>query len=162
MQSTVSIEPLTRDAFASFGDVIEISGAPTMMINGGMCGRFHDLAHLEFADGGRAGISIFQAQGYQLPLKLEMVERHPIGSQAFLPVAWSPFLVIVCPDLGGTPGVPRAFLAASGQGVNYHSGVWHGVLTPLEPSSFFVVDRIGSGQNLEEHWFETPFIIEMN
>ncbi|MFY0609899.1 MAG: ureidoglycolate lyase [Hyphomicrobiaceae bacterium] len=162
MLPTIPIEPLTIEAFTPFGDVIEISSAPTIMINGGMCGRFDDLAHLDFVDEGRAGISIFQAQGYQLPLKLEMVERPPHGSQAFLPAASSPFLVIVCPDANGSPGKPRAFLTESGQGVNYNRGIWHGVLTPLEPSCFFVVDRIGPGLNLEEHWFDTPFIIQTN
>ncbi|MFT5509468.1 MAG: ureidoglycolate lyase [Hyphomicrobiaceae bacterium] len=122
----------------------------------------YDLAHLDFVGEGRAGVSIFQAQGCQLPLKLEMVERHPLGSQAFLPAASSPSFVIVCPGANGPPGKPKAFLTALGQGVNYHRGIWHGVLTPLEPSCFFVVDRIGPGSNLEEHWFETPFIVEMN
>ena len=162
MSRKVSIEPLTTQAFAPFGDVLETTEAPTTMINRGMCGRFHDLAQLDFTHAGRPGISIFQAQAYRLPLKLEMVERHPLGSQAFLPATSSPFLVVVCPDAKGAPGRPRAFLTTSGQGVNYHRGVWHGVLTPLEPCCFFVVDRIGPGSNLEEHWFDKPFIIQTN
>ena len=72
-----------------------------------------------------------------------------------------PFLVIVAPDADGQPAQPVAFLTAPGQGINLHRGVWHGVLTPLaEPGLFAVVDRIGQGANLEEHWFEKPFVIE--
>jgi ureidoglycolate lyase len=89
-----------------------------------------------------------------------MVERHPDGSQAFLPMTQAPFLVIVAPDDGGRPGVPRAFLTAPGQGINLLRGTWHGVLTPLAaPGLFAVVDRIGEGANLEEHRFEDPWEI---
>ena len=157
MSRIIRMEPLTTDAFAPFGDVLEVSGAPDKIINQGLCGRYHDQATLDFADG-RAGISLFDAEPRSLPMRLEMVERHPEGSQAFLPMTQEPFLVIVAPDKGGVPGVPRAFLTAQGQGVNYRRGTWHGVLTPLAaPGLFAVVDRIGAGANLEEHWFDAPF-----
>ncbi|MBB97525.1 MAG: ureidoglycolate lyase [Rhodobacteraceae bacterium] len=153
----IVIEPLTAEAFAPFGDVLDTAGTPDKMINQGLCGRYHDRATLDFG-GGRAGISVFDAEERALPLTLDMVERHPDGSQAFLPMSRKPFLVIVAPDDGGRPGAPRAFLTAPGQGVNYHRGTWHGVLTPLHgPGTFAVVDRIGPGDNLEEHWFDTPF-----
>jgi ureidoglycolate lyase len=72
-----------------------------------------------------------------------------------------PFLVIVASDHNGQPHEPKAFLTRPGQGVNYHRGIWHGVLTPLHaPGLFAVVDRIGRGDNLEEHWFEAPYIIK--
>ncbi|MCD1618619.1 ureidoglycolate lyase [Salipiger marinus] len=157
----IALQPLTAEAFAPFGDVLDTSGAPDRIINQGLCGRFHDRAALDFADG-RAGISLFRAEPRQLPLVLDMVERHPDGSQAFLPMSEAPFLVVVAPDEGGTPGRPRAFLTQPGQGVNYHRGVWHGVLCPLSaPGLFAVVDRIGAGPNLEEHWFTEPYLIEM-
>lgn len=156
----IALQPLTAEAFAPFGDVLDTSGAPDRIINQGLCGRFHDRAALDFADG-RAGISLFRAEPRQLPLTLDMVERHPEGSQAFLPMSEAPFLVVVAPDEGGTPGRPRAFLTQAGQGVNYHRGVWHGVLCPLSaPGLFAVVDRIGAGPNLEEHWFTEPYLIE--
>ncbi|HBM60019.1 MAG TPA: ureidoglycolate lyase [Citreicella sp.] len=156
----IALQPLTAEAFAPFGDVLDTSGAPDRIINQGLCGRFHDRAALDFADG-RAGISLFRAEPRQLPLVLDMVERHPEGSQAFLPMSEAPFLVVVAPDEGGTPGRPRAFLTQAGQGVNYHRGVWHGVLCPLSaPGLFAVVDRIGAGPNLEEHWFTEPYLIE--
>ncbi|MGR3822391.1 MAG: ureidoglycolate lyase [Salipiger marinus] len=156
----IALQPLTAEAFAPFGDVLDTSGAPDRIINQGLCGRFHDRAALDFADG-RAGISLFRAEPRALPLVLDLVERHPDGSQAFLPMSEAPFLVVVAPDEGGTPGRPRAFLTQAGQGVNYHRGVWHGVLCPLSaPGLFAVVDRIGAGPNLEEHWFTEPYLIE--
>jgi len=153
----LTTEALTPEAFAPFGDVIDCRGDPHKIINQGMCGRYHNLAKLDFSDG-RAGVSLFNAEPRTLPLTLDMVERHPDGSQTFLPMTEHPFLAIVAPDEGGAPGLPRAFLTAPGQGVSYHRGTWHGVLTPLHaPGLFAVVDRIGPGPNLEEHWFPTPY-----
>ncbi len=152
--------PLTTGAFAPFGDVIEAAGAPDRLINQGRCGRWHDLARLDCDREARIGISVFESEVAELPLSLEMVERHPLGAQAFLPMTEHPFLVVVAPDSGGVPGDPLAFIAAPGQGVNYRAGTWHGVLTPLHaPGRFAVVDRIGDGANLEEHWFDTPWLI---
>ena len=159
MSIQITTEPLTPAAFAPFGDVLEAIGAADKIINQGLCGRFHDRAVLDFGNG-RAGISLFQSQTRVLPLQLDMVERHPEGSQAFLPLSLDPFLVIVAPNAAGQPGRPRAFVTRPGQGVNYHRGVWHGVLTPLHaPGLFAVVDRIGDGTNLEEYWFDTPYVV---
>jgi ureidoglycolate lyase len=156
---TIVAQPLTADAFSPFGEVLDTSGAPDRLINQGLCGRYHDRARLDFADG-RAGISLFDAEPRALPYRLDMVERHPDGSQAFLPMTQAPFLVIVAPDAGGTPGRPVAFLTAPGQGINLSRGTWHGVLTPLSaPGLFAVVDRIGPGANLEEHWFDSPWTV---
>lgn len=159
MTAPVVITGLTAAGFAPFGDVLEAQGAPDKIINQGLCGRFHDRAVLDFSDG-YAGISIFSAAPRALPLKLEMVERHPAGSQAFLPMHQNPWLVVVASDAGGVPGQVQAFLAGPGQGINLHRGTWHGVLTPLAaPGLFAVVDRIGAGDNLEEHWFDEPRMI---
>jgi ureidoglycolate lyase len=150
-------EPLTAEAFAPFGDVLTLRDAPDKIINQGLCGRHHDLASMDFSDS-RAGISMFDAQPRALPYRLEMMERHPDGSQAFIPMTEHPFLAIVAPDTDGEPGDPRAFLTAPGQGVNYHRNIWHGVLAPLHaPGLFAVVDRIGEGANLQEHWFDQPW-----
>ncbi|NVK58822.1 MAG: ureidoglycolate lyase [Rhodobacteraceae bacterium] len=155
----VVAQPLTAEAFAPYGDVLEIAGAPDKIINQGLCGRYHDRAALDFGPGGRAGISLFNAEPRSLPYRLEMVERHPEGSQAFVPMHLKPWLVVVA-EPGDVPGPVHAFLAASGQGINFHRGTWHGVLTPLhEPGLFAVVDRIGDTANLEEHRLETPVII---
>ena len=159
MTRTIVIEPMDADQFAPFGDVLDVSGDPDIIINQGMCGRYHDRAHLDFADG-RAGIRLFPAQVRDLPYHLDMVERHPEGSQCFVPMAHVPFLVIVASDDNGTPVNPRAFLTQAGQAINFHRGTWHGVLTPLhEPGLFAVIDRIGEGVNLEEFFFDQPYVV---
>jgi ureidoglycolate lyase len=156
----IRTQPLTAEAFAPYGDVLDCAGAPDKMINEGLCGRFHDRAEIDFEDG-RAGISIFQAQPRALPYKLTLLERHPQGSQAFIPMSFEPFLVIVAQDAGTKPGEVAAFLTAAGQAINFHKGTWHGVLTPLSaPGLFAVVDRIGDGANLEEFRLENPVMIE--
>jgi len=162
MTHTLHTEPLTADAFAPFGEVLEATGTPDKLINQGLCGRFHDRARLDFGTDtsppGRAGISVFLAQPRALPYRLEMIERHPEGSQAFIPMTQHPFLVIVSHSPEATP---RAFLTNGAQGINLHRGIWHGVLTPLaDPGLFAVIDRIGTSANLEEHWFDTPWLVE--
>ena len=155
-------EPLTREAFAPFGQVIEQAGAHHYPINSGNCERYHDLARVEL--GGvhaRPLISLIHGRHYALPLKLTMVERHPLGSQAFYPLSQHPFLVVVAPDESGTPGTPRAFLTGPGQGVNIAMNTWHGVLTPLAADAdFLCVDRGGEGNNLEEHFFAEPWTVQ--
>ena len=160
----IVLQPLTAKAFAPFGDVLEATGEPDKIINAGMCGRFHDLADLDFTgEGARAGISLFRSKARTLPYTLDMLERHPLGSQAFIPMSADPFMVIVAPDDDGRPGTPLAFLTNPGQGVNYHRNIWHGVLTPLIDNALFaVVDRIGAGSNLEEHTIDKPWLIHLN
>lgn len=160
MTRTIRSEPLSPEVFAPFGDVLDARGTPDKIINEGLCGRHHDLAQLDFGTDGRAGISIFDAEPRSFPYTLTLLERHPEGSQAFLPLTGHPFLVIVAPDEGGTPGTPRAFLTAPHQGINLHRGTWHGVLTPLfAPGRFAVVDRIGDSPNLIEVPLDPPFIV---
>ena len=155
--------PLTAEAFAPFGDVLDATGPHDKLINQGLCERHHDRAALDFGGekgDGRAGLSLFKATPRALPYTLDMMERHPEGSQAFIPMSEHPFLVVVAPDAGGIPGTPLAFTTVPGQAVNYHRGTWHGVLTPLHaPGLFAVIDRIGPSANLEEHWFDTPYLI---
>lgn len=161
--STIVIEPLSATAFGPFGQVIEIDGAQHYPINAGMTERYHDLAKVEL--GGvhaRPLISIFRGQPYALPLTLKLVERHPLGSQAFYPLSDNPWLVVVAADEGGSPTGMRAFRPAPGQGVNIAMNTWHGVLTPLDrPADFLVVDRGGEGNNLEEHHFDVPHTIRL-
>ncbi|NRB00279.1 MAG: ureidoglycolate lyase [Rhodobacteraceae bacterium] len=157
--STILAQPLTQGAFAPFGDVLDFEGAPDKMINAGLCGRFHDRATLDFGDG-RAGVSLFDARARSLPYTFDLVERHPEGSQAFVPMTPDPFLVIVAPDLGDAPGVPVAFVTTPFQAINFHRGTWHGVLTPLHaPGRYAVIDRIGTGANLEEYTYPSPWTV---
>ena len=160
MTRHLSPRPLNSDDFAAFGQVIALRDQPDRVINQGLCGRHHDLADLDIGQG-RAGISLFEAQPRPLPLRLDMVERHPLGSQAFLPVSTAGWLVIVAPDRGGVPGRPLVFRADAETGVNISRNVWHGVLCPLHDRGLFaVVDRIGAEPNLEEFWFDDPWIVE--
>ena len=164
MSRIIRAEPLTAEAFAPFGDVIALGDTPDQIINAGLCGRHHDLARLDW-QGGRAGISLFDAEPRALPHTLDLMERHPLGAQAFLPMHEHPFLVVVAPDAGGEPGRPRAFTTSGREGVNYFCNTWHGVLTPLAAGRLFaVVDRIASAHdtsgNLEEHRFDEPWVIE--
>lgn len=153
MTNDIRISPLTAQAFAPFGDVLNCDGDPDKMINAGLCGRFHDRAKVDVGDG-RVGISLFRSELRHLPYQCDLIERHPEGSQAFIPMNMDPFLVIVA-DANLTP---QAFLTAPGEGINFHRGTWHGVLTPLSgPGLFAVIDRIGDGANLEEHVFATPY-----
>lgn len=156
----ISIQPMDAASFASFGDVLTLKSKPDKMINQDMCGRHHDLAKLDFTDG-QAGISLFDAVPRQLPYTLDMMERHPLGSQAFIPLHEHSFLVIVASDMGGKPGEPLAFLTAPRTGINIYKNTWHGVLTPLQaPGMFAVIDRIGYGINLEEYWLDEEYIIK--
>ena len=148
--STIRIEPLSAAAFAPFGDILAPRPAPDRMINAGRCERHHALATVE-RGGAEAIISIFRSAPVSLPHDCTLLERHPLGSQAFMPLGPDAWMSVVAPDAGGRPGTPRAFLVPAGTGVNLRAGVWHGVLTPLyRPADFLVVDREGAGTNLEE------------
>ena len=149
-------EPLTAAVFAPFGDVLDATG-DFRLINAGLCRRHHDRARIDTGDA-RTGISIFKADPRALPYSFNLIERHPEGSQAFLPMSEHPFLVIVSE---GPAAVPRAFLTSGAQGINLYRGTWHGVLTPLhEPGLFAVVDRIGTTPNLEEYRYPAPFTVQ--
>ncbi|KAA0700590.1 ureidoglycolate lyase [Neorhizobium sp. P12A] len=161
MPQHLEIHPLTKATFAPFGDVIEADPATMRYINGGTTERFHALASPEAAgEGARVIINLFRGQPRAFPYEVGMMERHPFGSQSFSPISGRPFLVVVSADEAGRPGRPQVFLAHGDQGVNYRRNVWHHPLIALgEPSDFLVVDRDGPGNNLEEFFFETPFII---
>lgn len=160
MSQTIKCEPMTAQAFTPFGDLIDCAGAPDKIINAGMCGRYHDRAALDFGIDGRAGLSLFNATPRSLPYTLDMLERHPEGSQAFVPMSEHSFLVTVALDADGQPDRPRAFLTTPGQAVNIHANIWHGVLTPLHaPGLFAVIDRIGETPNLEEFFLPKAYTV---
>ncbi len=149
-------EPLTKDAFGPFGDVIETEGAERLSINQGTTERFHNLARVDVTESeGEPLISIFRGQPRPLPIALNLMERHPLASQAFIPMDRRDYLVVVAkPSETVTPNDLVAFRARGDQGVNYHRGVWHHPLLVLAPDSdFLIVDRGGEGHNLDEVWF---------
>ena len=158
----LTIEPLTKEAFAAFGAVIETEGAERRLINGGTTERFHALAASDVgAEGGRAILSVFRAQPRTFPYAVAMMERHPLGSQAFYPLDDRPWLVVVAEDDCGTPAPPRAFRAAGRQGVQYGRNVWHHPLIAVaEVGDFIVADREGPGDNLEEVAYDEPYILD--
>lgn len=164
MNRRIRVEPLTRDAFAPFGSVIEAVGEPSFLINAGRCGRYHDLAQPEIADSrGAIALSVAKSAPVSLPLTLDLMERHPLGSQAFVPMNGTRLLVVVALDREGAPDTPRAFVSNGAQGVQYRANCWHGVLAPLSgPSDFLIVDRVGAGSNLEEHRFQSPYTVEQS
>ena len=149
---TLAVEKLTREAFAPFGDVIELDGAKHYPINLGTTERYHDLARVDTTDeGGRTLINVFRGQPRTLPFEITMMERHPLGSQAFIPVHERSYLVVVAPAGDLDPGALRAFATRGWQGVNFAKGVWHHPLIACgEVSDFVVVDRGGGGINLNE------------
>ena len=156
--NTVDIEPLTRDAFAPFGDVIELTGATQIPINLGTTIRYHDLAKIDIADeGGRPIVNVFRGQPRSLPFEVRMMERHPLGSQAFVPLNDRPYLIVVAPAGDLERSRIRAFVSRGWQGVNYAKGVWHHPLIALgDVSDFIVVDRGGEGMNLNEQDLPEP------
>jgi ureidoglycolate lyase len=157
----MKIEKLTRDAFAPFGDVITPEGAQHYPINDGMTERFHDLASVDVSDQtGKPLISLFRSKPRSLPFEVKVMERHPLGSQAFFPLSKLPYLVIVAAPGEFDERSLRLFLAREGRGVNYAKGVWHhGQLALYGESDFIVVDRGGPGVNCDEMLLTQSIVI---
>jgi ureidoglycolate lyase len=148
----IKAAPLTAEAFAPFGDVIEISGRHARWINDHTSERFDDLAEIDvLGAGGRPLVSIFKATPRSLPLHVRALERHPLSSQAFMPLDCQPFLVIVAEGEVVPEGSHvHAYLSSGLQGVNYRRNTWHHPLIALEDTShFLVIDRGGPGENCE-------------
>ncbi len=161
MTSAIEAVPISAEAFAPFGDLVEPGDTPATLINEGLCKRFTDLAGFDVIDG-KIGLSLFDAEIRALPHTLDLMERHPLGSQCFVPMGNSSYLVIVAEDDGGTPGATRAFVAGPDQPVNIARNTSHGVLAPISGSGLFaVLDRIGPGQNLEEHRLREPVLVSL-
>jgi ureidoglycolate lyase len=150
----LAIAPLTGEAFAPFGEVIESEGRAHYLINAGTARRYDDLAGVDVAEfGGQAQISLCRAEPVTLPLRLRVMERHPLSSQAFIPLSGTPFLIVVAPAGGEEPDLRalRAFRSNGRQGINYRRGTWHHPLIALERvSDFLIVDRRGTGPNCDE------------
>ncbi|NTJ43046.1 ureidoglycolate lyase [Agrobacterium larrymoorei] len=161
MTEYLEIKPLTKRAFAPFGDVIETTLQSMRLINSGNTERHHALAQADvMGEGAKVVLNIFRGTARVFPYTVDMMERHPLGSQSFSPLSGKPFLVVVSEDENGRPAKPQVFLARGDQGVNYHRNVWHHPLMTVDATcDFLVVDRDGPGNNLEEYFFEQPFFI---
>ena len=150
-------EPLTEASFAPFGDVIELATAQQFQINQGLTTRFHDLLEIDASEqDGRAIVSVFRTDPLPLPHRVTVMERHPLGSQAFLPMDHEPFLVLVA-DNGDivTADNLHLFITNGYQGINLRRNTWHHFQIGLgRQRDFFVIDRAGNGTNLEETHIE--------
>lgn len=153
-------EPLTRAAFGPFGDVIAADGTTHYPINQGFAERFHDLARIDTGlEGGATIVSLFRGEPRPSPIAINLVERHPLGSQAFYPLQDRDWLIVVAGQASDLRSL-RAFRATGRQGVNYARNAWHHPLLVLEPGSWFlIVDRKGPGDNLQEVWFTQAGVV---
>lgn len=161
----VKLERLDKASFAPFGDVIEIDGSDWFPINQGSTRRYHDLAPVHISgDDGRAGISLARGDAFNYPVVITMLERHPLGTQAWIPCTQTPFIAVVAPngpdDRPDEAGL-RAFYVQGSQGINYRQGVWHHPLRTLgQQGDFIVVDRIGTAPNCDEHTLSRIYCID--
>ena len=151
MTDKLIAQPLTHDAFAPFGTVIETDGAHFYPINGGTTTRFHALAEADPGPDSAAIVSIFRATRWPQPIEIKMLERHPLATQAFFPLSPDDWLVVVARGEHPAPDDLRLFRARGDQGVQYSRGVWHHPLLILaNQQDFLVIDRRGTEGNLEE------------
>jgi ureidoglycolate lyase len=153
----MKIEPLSKKAFAPFGEVVELEGAEQRQINQGFATRFHDLAKIEVGEG-EAIISIFTAMPRPQPVVISLMERHPLGSQLFYPLQNENWFVLVCENPQNENSY-RAFKASGTQGVNYYRNTWHHPLLVARESRFIVIDRKGESNNLDEVWLESEIFL---
>ncbi|MEO5758372.1 MAG: ureidoglycolate lyase [Mesorhizobium sp.] len=152
----ISIEALTREAFAPFGDVIDDTGPLAFPTNGGTATRIHELGLADCtADGGRTLLSMFRTDRPTVPEFLTLMERHPISSQAFVPLGGERMIAVVAQP-GRSPAAAdlRAFVSNGRQGVNYHRGTWHYPLITVDAGTFLVVDRAGPGSGFDQDYEE--------
>ena len=150
MKIIINPKPITKENFAKYGDVITTKDIKPLEINNGYAKRFDGIANLDTSiDGGETTICIFSALKRSFPMKIDMMEKHPLGSQAFIPMQETTFLVLVAPK-GGKPNIDEieSFIVPPHIGVNYNPGIWHFPLISTKDMNFLVVDRKGSGDNL--------------
>jgi len=157
------IEPIkiTKENFAIFGDLISRENVNPIDINAGYAKRYNDLANINTSiEAGSPIVSIFSALKRTFPMKIDMMEKHPLGSQAFIPMKETTFLTFVAP-VGNSPDINkiRSFIIPPKTGINYKPGIWHFPLISTEDTDFLVIDRKGSGKNLIIHKFNENEII---
>ncbi len=162
MTRTLTPIALTSTNFADFGDVVEARGE-AKPINYGQTKRYHDLASVDVTkNNGKALVNIFRSTPLPAPIKIEIMERHPLSSQLFMPLSGFPYLVVVAPKGEFDESRIQVFLATPGQGVNYHAGTWHHYSLALDAiSDFLVIDRGGNGDNCDEVRLVNPLIINI-
>ena len=161
METIIKPIEITKKNFASYGDLISSDAIKPMNINAGYAKRFDDLAKINTSkDKGETVVSIFSALKRSFPMKIDMMEKHPLGSQAFIPMKETIFLSFVAPP-GNAPEINKiqSFIIPPKMGINYKPGIWHFPLISTEDTNFLVIDRKGRGENLIIHKFEKEKII---
>ena len=161
METIIKPAKITKDNFQQFGDLISSHNVDPIDINEGYAKRFDDLANINTSkNDGKTIISIFSALRRIFPMKIDMMEKHPLGSQAFIPMNETTFLCFVAP-VGDTPEIKKiqSFIVPPKMGINYKPGIWHFPLISTEDTNFLVVDRKGNGENLIIHRFKEEKII---
>jgi len=161
MKITINPKPITKENFSKFGDMITTADIKPIKINEGYAKRFDGIANLNTSkDNGETTICIFSALKRSFPMKIDMMEKHPLGSQAFIPMKQTTFLALVAPE-GDKPDLNKieAFIVPPEIGVNYNPGTWHFPLIATEDMNFLVVDRKGSGDNLVIEHLEKEEVI---
>ena len=152
---------INRKNFNSYGDLISSDDIDYIDINAGYAKRFDNLANIDTLNGGgKTIVSIFSASKRTFPMKIDMMEKHPLGSQAFIPMKETTFLSFVAPP-GESPEISKiqSFIVPPKTGINYKPGIWHFPLISTEDTNFLVIDRKGDGNNLIIHNFEKEKII---
>ena len=161
MEKIIKPTKITKKKFAMYGDLISSDDVAPIDINSGFAKRFDNLANIDTStDKGETIVSIFSALKRNFPMKIDMMEKHPLGSQAFIPMKETTFLSFVAPQ-GELPEISKieSFIIPPKTGINYKPGVWHFPLISTEDTNFIVIDRKGSGENLIIHKFEKENII---
>ena len=161
METVIKPIKITRKNFTEFGDLISSESINPININAGYAKRFDNLANINTTkDGGKTIVSIFSALKRNFPMKIEMMEKHPFGSQAFIPMKETTFLCFVAPP-GESPEIDKiqSFIIPPKTGINYKPGVWHFPLISTEDTDFLVIDRKGNGENLVIHKFDKEKVI---
>ncbi|MGB5256182.1 MAG: ureidoglycolate lyase [Woeseiaceae bacterium] len=156
-------EPLTKQRFAAYGDVIESGADRSAAMNAARFQRFDDLCDIDIADGSHVAMSIARCRAAtSLPLQIDMLERHPLGSQAFVPLQHCRVVIVVGPRGESIEATDlRAFVSNGRQGFNYHRGTWHMPLIALETGQeFLIVDRAGPEPNCEEYVLDEVVMLE--
>jgi ureidoglycolate lyase len=158
----LTLHPLTAAAFRPYGEVIDAAGKPSALANAGAAEVHRDIAAIDVgADSGRVSLNVVRTAPTPLPLRIAIMEHHPLGSQAFIPLDGAEYLVIVAPAGKLDPAAIVAFHALASQGVNLQRGVWHHPLVALHRTSdFVVIDRVGDGDNLILEKIAAPLTIE--
>ena len=161
MKKIINPIKITRKNFAMYGDLISSDDVKPIDINAGYAKRFNNLANINtVACEGKTIVSIFSALKRTFPMKIDMMEKHPLGSQAFIPMQETTFLCFVAPS-GETPEIKKikAFIVPPKMGINYKPGIWHFPLISTEDTDFLVIDRKGSGENLVTYKFEKDELV---